>query len=595
MSKRAYILTPTADITARKVPIDATGLVEAEQIDVGYLNQNYKAVADQTERDAIPSYIRKEGFVAIQGNSDRYVLQGGITNDDWVYVGSYITYYDQSKTIYISPTGSDITGDGETPSTAFQTINKVLSSILGENAEAALLNSTITISFEAGTYDFSVATKALINQIHFYNSTLAFVAETRDLEVDSFTLATTSEPLRYDVTATGQTWTLDQYKGYYATSGNGSYYPITYNSAGTDTMTMDLVNHNLASANEIYSLNVAFTNTDSSGDFMDFVALSSDSGIIYFEGIEFNCGSVGQYLTSSNLKNLFVGCTINVNGVFRIQNCCYEFRECMVHGTFNNATQALLWADYPIGDLSEFNRIFVWNEGTAIVVHTKWCEAIFYDLVAEGTGGICCTAKNMYCRRVTKIVGATYAFNMIFIDGTIKSNEGATLMLYNCTNIINAPDKKGINIIFDDYYTDGTPNLFVSGQEIELVNPKKGLRIDWPGLYQEFDNGNFTLTDNTTTTITIGSTDQNSKIVCDYYVSRGSGYRSGRLTITTDGTTPLINDVEDANSGDAEVSSANLDFNNAIHDTDGLIKVNCILSSSGNDASLDINFNRVMI
>jgi len=49
----------------------------------------HKSVADVTERDAIPSYVREEGMTAWAiAPGELYRLVGGIANTDWVLIGA---------------------------------------------------------------------------------------------------------------------------------------------------------------------------------------------------------------------------------------------------------------------------------------------------------------------------------------------------------------------------------------------------------------------------------------------------------------------------------------------------------------------------
>jgi len=548
-------------------------------IDIDLVLGTYKIVADIIARDAIPALKRMEGLRCfVLSEATDYRLEGGIDNINWTTIDNT----EITRDIYISITGNDITGDG-TVGLPFATINRALSDI-----KKNLYNITVSLMFEAGSYNFTNADRALIATLTMYNSTLEFKCVSRTLENSGFTLAVRAgEALRYDVSAAGQTWTENQYRDMFITDGSGTFWPITHNSAGSDNMEIDFVHHSKAGCTEIYSLNVTLINSDSNGQFLDTPVLSANGSTVSFEGIIFDATAVLNKLYYANANTLFKGCLFDMNFLLLNGKGQYYFNEVSIRGTQNNGTWGMLWDQSDMGIVNEYNRIYVRNNGTSPIVHVKWTNSMFFDLVAEGSGGVICTGRNWYARRVTKIVGAINAFAPIYIDGKITSNEGAILMLYDCTNILNITDKKGISIVFDNYWENAPTALYAPGNRIELVNPSKGLRIQWPGLYPEMENPDpYTLPNGLSENIIVGDTLQNKAIFIKYTISRDGDIETGTLVLTNKSDT-YINRQGTSND------DAGIVFTKNINGTEIRLGWQDVLAL-GSDSQLELSINRQM-
>lgn len=381
----------------------------------------------------------------------------------------------ENDTVYLSPSGNDLTGDGSELN-PYQTISRGLQDFGTEYQEADML-----IYFAAGSYNLTDQDRATLKGIRLRNAKLYLTADSLTLVNSGFSVSkVTGQALKYNVTAIGQTWTENQYRDMYATDGSGTYWPIVYNSAGTDNMIIDYQHHNKTGVDEIREINVTIVNSDDAVDFIDFVFENPLNGGIEAEGIEFQSDEEIN-LTNTNISNLFSACTFEMgNSFYEIFTHGYEFDECIFLN--NNATYTIFNDAEQKGGLNVWNRFYVRNEGAGVAIQNQRCEAFYYDAALEATHGIRCTEGTYYARRVTKFMGCTNAVYNTFSGGNVIGNEGSTIMLYGVTNMFNVTSKTRAVISFDILYDDGSANVFPIGDNDPFVIPEKKFTIDIPDI-----------------------------------------------------------------------------------------------------------------
>lgn len=421
-----------------------------------------------------PKYIFKTDTFKMPGI---FILAEGIGRADsalFADTSNYsrsVEFNINDTSIYISNLGNDLTGSG-TIGNPFATTNRALLSIPLKNKD-----NTISLFYSPGTYDYTKADKEIIRTFELVNSKLLFQATSKDLEASGFTLSATAEKLKYDVTAIGQTWTQDQFRDMFITDGNGEFWPITSNDAGTDNMIIEFTDHSEADANEIYDLNVTFLNVDNDTGFIETYVSRSVEGIIEFNSIQFNT-SVANWNEYTNVDNVYTNCRFNIVQL-RSNTLTQYYYSCVMVGAANNIIGLLL-------DESGFNNIYSQSyircTNSQIVAHAKRTIPDFTDLVIEGTGGMRISEATVYARRVLKIVGATSAINNNNKGCVLLGNKGGTLMLYGVTNIMSLTDPFNTIIQFDNYYSDGSPNIFKAGTDQRFIAPEIGKIVNIPTL-----------------------------------------------------------------------------------------------------------------
>jgi hypothetical protein len=131
-----------------------------------------------------------------------------------------------SRTIYISTTGSDITGDGSSGNTyasflkAIQTIKPIINSGI-----------TITIDVAAGSYTVDMLEVDKYTRKLFLSRNAGITVTGKfTTDVSGLTITASSTPYVYNIT--GATFTTNQYQDYFMYNGT-TFFPIVTNSATT--------------------------------------------------------------------------------------------------------------------------------------------------------------------------------------------------------------------------------------------------------------------------------------------------------------------------------------------------------------------------
>jgi hypothetical protein len=163
-----------------------------------------------------------------------------------------------SRTIYISTTGSDTTGDGSSGNTfasvlrAYQDVKTIINT-----------GVTITIDVAAGTYnvDYSVIQKYYKNLVFLSNSGLIVNGKYQTI-VSGLTIASSGSNTPYIYNVTGATFTTNEHAGRWLYASTTSMYPIVSNSATTINSTVGA-----SSVNSIIENTVTFNIVNSDGTF----------------------------------------------------------------------------------------------------------------------------------------------------------------------------------------------------------------------------------------------------------------------------------------------------------------------------------------
>lgn len=194
----------------------------------------YKPVDDVSALYDIPSGDRKENLLVNTKSPYKWwQLIGGTDNSAWVQTNISLLQELTDITLYIATSGSDTTGDG-TVGTPYATLSRAI-----EDIPLKVSNLSITFIFnEAGTYTFGDNEKAALGAIAYSEVDIFFLGVTTTIESAVSFTETAANTMTYNATKAGVTLTENEWKGYFL-SDSGKYYPIPYNSAGTDNFVVE--------------------------------------------------------------------------------------------------------------------------------------------------------------------------------------------------------------------------------------------------------------------------------------------------------------------------------------------------------------------
>ncbi|HLP86398.1 MAG TPA: hypothetical protein VK153_00780 [Candidatus Paceibacterota bacterium] len=489
-----------------------------------------------------------------------------------------------SRTIYVSATGNDDTGDGSA-TLPYLTIGKALSTI------NKIINSgvTVTISVGVGTFTLSSDDQVLLSSITGGAGILA-IQGTLGLVDSGFTMGSAQalDPFTYAVSggSTGS-WSTNQYKGSFLKSGT-DYYPITHNT----TTTLSIAG--AVTGSEIYQtqtiINIPFI-----GD-ATYPASFYNLNLISLQLIFVDSVISGITLSNSKFTNVFINNSAHRSVYFKNGNN-FSFTRCAFYNL------GLLLVDNSISIVST-NNYFHGNTSNYMMT-VAGSEAVYYDCVLEnsstGTSSGCLRGydkggirmRHNNTNKYLKFVNSKNAFitgNQSVLD---YYNALSHIVFVNIdyafkkfTAVLDYESSK-INLVSSSVL--GAPNIrWFYDSMYEFVNVSSGRNIQITGLiYPEYEsNLSSTLADNATTNVIIGNKLQNQSIVIDYTIKRGTTYETAQLRILNDGTNLTLQ--EGTPLGDVGVTFA-VNFNT------NEIRLACTLTSTGTAATLKYNATRVMI
>ncbi|HLP86960.1 MAG TPA: hypothetical protein VK153_03780 [Candidatus Paceibacterota bacterium] len=475
---------------------------------------------------------------------------------------------DVSRTIYVSATGNDTTGDGS-EALPYLTIGKALSTIKKNIGNGV----TVTISIGEGTFDISLDDFNIISSFQGAG-TLAFTGILSLVE-SGFTMGSAQalDPLTYTVSggSTGS-WSTNQWQYYFLKSGT-TYYPITHNTSSTLSHTRES-----KTGTEIYELK---TNLIFNGDlkcniifiFNSVKITFINSSTFFYTTLSYYNEFSTVYFYSSSSKILQLGDMYG--GIFRY-SCFQNLR--------------ILTCDAP-----DFNFNYVYANGNFTAFEKRGLpQGSLRTNVFENPNTSSGASALTFMGNIS-----SYNFYVKIVNSNVALMEYAqnltrhwykNIVLVNTNYLVRRIS--GASTVSTELYIDnilGTPNTrYFYDTQTEFVSSVSGRKVQIRGLlYPEYEsNLSATLADNTTTNVIIGNKLQNQSIVIDYTIKRGTTYETAQLRILNDGTNLTLQ--EGTPLGDVGVTFA-VNFNT------NEIRLACTLTSTGTAATLKYNATRVMI
>lgn len=472
------------------------------------------------------------------------------------------TYSEETsnRTIYVSATGNDATGDGSLGK-PFVTIKKALSTI----KSYILADITITINVGEGTFNFTNNDLISLSKIKG-GGTIAFVG-TLALEKSGFTVgsAEANDPLTYAVSGGDVgSWTNDQFK-YYFIKQSTKYFPVTHNTNASISTTAS----NTPSA-EIYKINSIFSFETRSIDNIE-IALSFSFLRLNFTGVftssECNITFTSCYLYSPNTTNAsllnssiiyFYRCSfqnIRINSNSKIN---FALQNCYLYGNTSYSVISLNSNNY-----GNINNVFENpNSGSG-------ASAINFNI------GYCEFINNS---NYIKIVNSPHAF--MFTEVANVQMLINNLIIKNCNYLFrkasSATDlKNNLYVSISTIY--GSPNTrYFYDNMYEFINSATNRYIKIGTLiYPEIENNiKYTWNNNTSGNVVVGKTTQNYSIEIKYTIARGALRQQGTLRMSN---APDATIVEEKFLDDCKVT-----FGKNISDTD--IQLTYSVDNSGDNA-----------
>lgn len=500
-----------------------------------------------------------------------------------------------NRTIYVTATGSDATGNGSSGS-PYLTIGKALSTV-NKIIDAGV---TITVSIGVGTFSITDTDLTVISSISGLGELVLQGVLTL---VDSgFTMGAADANDAFTHAVSGgntASWTLHQWK-YYFLKVSSSYYPITHNE-----LTPNLSITGTGTGTEIYQAQTIINTPTITGR-----ALFSTKCPVTLSRINLILNGTQQFIETVTALFTISECYISHasatslylrnNSQLSITNTSFQnirlFIQCATLADlakcylYNNAAnslcdiQAMSGQQYRIYD-DVFENPNTGSASTCLLVNNR-----FFTL----------TSASLYLKFVNSNICINFAGNTEIIKG--GSFDKVILKSVNYVfrkNLSSLSDYQVITAAFLYSNFTGAPVIRWFYDSIyEFVNVATGRNIQITGLiYPEFDsNLKTTLLDAQTTNVVVGNKLQNRCIFINYLAQRGSDYEQGRLKIVHNGTnitlqqdTPLNPDLS------TPITTAGITFAAAFSSND--IQLRCTLTNLTPSVNAILNYSveRVMI
>ncbi|HLP86886.1 MAG TPA: hypothetical protein VK153_03385 [Candidatus Paceibacterota bacterium] len=494
-----------------------------------------------------------------------------------------------SRTIYVSATGDDDTGDGS-EALPYLTIGKALGTI----KNIINFNVTITISVGAGVFLLTESDHRIIQTLRGAGEVIFQGSMT--LADSGFTVGSFSDPTdQLALSVSGgntSSWTANQWQFYFIKrSSSVFYHPITHNTSTT----IGLASQPTGLLSEIYQTSTQLTISSN--------YLIAEVSVTFKElKLQFSTGYIiGQSVLdgSASIAVTYVSCflnsatsnTISLSSKVAMNACAVNNLALALYNNINQLniiyikrTNAFCVAFYNKGGEKNYNlhNAVIENSGTG----TSDCGIYSIGEFIYQSSSI-----NYYIKFINCNVAILYGDNSVFT----RTPSTLKLILKNVNYFIRKhstvlTDYVPVMSRFNYAYITGAPNTrWFYDQMYEFVNPTSGRNIQITGLiYPEYEsNLSATLSDNATTNVIIGNKLQNRSIIIDYTITRGTTYEMGRLQIVHNGTTLSI--AESTPVGDDVGVTFAVNFNT------NEIRLACTLTSTGTAATLKYNATRVMI
>lgn len=365
------------------------------------------------------------------------------------------------------------------PSRQYTTIEEALAAV-GD----VLYNTTITISIDSGSYEFNDACRREISgRIRAINSTLEFLGADLTIIEDGVSLSKDATRMfNYNATKAGLTVTEDELKNYWmADAAEANFYPIGWNSAGTDNFVIAFSHHNKAAYSKITEWDVTLTNPGD-GTWLDFAFKTNISSIIKWSHLNITSGAEGNYFENGRQHMRFDACYLTGDRLHlgRTQGnwngSVLELRSSQI-GLTGTSGATIYIQNVPRGAIY-FNRCFI--DGTTLATNA----------VIDLAGGYPFFDK----RNLLRGNGNIPAFWGTHVDPIVLYENG--IAIYDCSSIMDFSTGSsllplGTAEIVDfqnvDYYFEDAP---LSGCQVTIPNitgtPPSGIYSD-AGSYSFFN------------------------------------------------------------------------------------------------------------
>lgn len=357
-----------------------------------------------------------------------------------------------NTTYYISeyPEGNDTTGDG-TIGNPWHSIKYAL-----ENTPDLFTGgSDITYKVDTGNYVFTGEEVDLFNQKKALQASVAIIEGSYNQVLTSIALTQdATNPFRWN--AAGQTWTVDQFKGYYIDYGTTDYFPIQSN--GVDYLIIPA-----SSGLTTVNINEPKTYLNYGSENL-FIQPSVNDKTLTYQNVILNGTGKLKAGNSTPLGNFnFTESTINCKQ-FNVENVTINaaiinssLDGLVVVGSDVKLTYSALNGDGGSGD---FSILFKGGQltGTDIIVDN-------YDAAVDFESGV----NNL---------SITGVFSLNNLNLGYSLNEGSFLIgtpehyINTVTNLYNGDQTKNIFASFDESLIIGTPTAWVLNDNGLRVEPK---------------------------------------------------------------------------------------------------------------------------
>ncbi len=432
-------------------------------------------------------------------------------------------YETTSRTIYVSTTGSDLTGDGSSTK-PYATIKKALQSVRKYITKLTYAsNIEITLQLDTGSYDINQLT--VIEMIKFRGSgKLTIQGANMSLVQSGLSCSSSGETFLYNVTVGGGSpnWTTNELKGKFVfIQATNKYYPIHSNTSNQIEY---------ATTTATTSIHELKTRLNVNADIVCYIDLVINNCIINIsEHTLIGCyDEHNLYITQCyiyynetakviyfNSKSEITRCAfLNVQLQFSKYAICFGSSYYVNSGTYNNINivnnaQLLLSVGNIIENPSGYGIYIVESRltdrsGTAGYLKFKNTLYAFkpYNQFEISLNG----STNLVLVNVSYLVRK-------YQDMTYYTNS----QLYIRSNIIGSP----------------TTRLFYDSMN-EFINNTKNYNIYINGLfYPEYEtNLKYTWNNNTSGSVVVGNTSQNYAVDIDYVIARGTLREAGTIRLT---------------------------------------------------------------
>ncbi|HLP86815.1 MAG TPA: hypothetical protein VK153_03000 [Candidatus Paceibacterota bacterium] len=472
-----------------------------------------------------------------------------------------------SRTIYVSATGNDDTGDGSA-TLPYLTIGKALSTI------KKTINSgvIITISLGAGTFDISASDLVVLSSFRSIGGpeTITFLGTM--VQVDSgFTMgsADANDPLTYTVSG-GNTssWSTNQWKFFMLWDGV-HYCPITHNTTTTLSVTYPSTGTSIYENQTIINISSLVIEINISVYFERVRINFTNSISIYSNGKLFKIGECYLYSTGKSISI--------------VEESMYDMGY--------TAVNSLNFLFFSGAMLKNFEALYLYYNGNIRLISSININfSVFRNTVLENpnTGANACCIDNfgdltnttLVTNYYFKFVNSNVCFRIPPKGIYINPKTSNKIIIVNSNYFIRKQSTSDTNyepMIFSFAYSNiyGTPAVrWFYDQMYEFVNPTSGRNIQITGIiYPEFENNlKYTWNNNTSGSVTVGTTVQNLTVKVTYSISRNSVVERGTVLLTNlaDTTVTEVNEIGDCGiTWSKAISGSNINLGYVVSNATG--------------------------